>query len=238
MKKTLFYIIAFILLGVWTLDGSATYKKEKWSVYIDPLFGGKESGLIIAQKNPAKTLTLSMGQKIKTQLEKKGIVSYLSREKDLFIPLDERRSQARKKTVDAYLAITVSHSVKDCVNISYPKLEEDTIKKKEEDLDSIIRGSVKEIIVRDSTILAQSIMAELKNRAISTCIDKQPQKYYIIDMDNAFTPTVVIDFGILNANSNTVYILNQTTIEKILEAISEGIEKYFTSKKGDKGTIP
>lgn len=228
MKQMINLSIAFILFGVWIASSSATSVGMGRSVYIDPSFGGKESGPIIEGKYMAKMLTLDMGQKLKEQLTQKGIVASLSRDKDYLVPIEERIAKAKMKKFDVFVTINLSRSSKDCLNVYYPIFELDGSKKKREDIKDILDNLQKKTIAKDSAILARLIADSLKMHSLPICEVNYREDYIL---DNAFTTVVVIDFGVSDAGAMSPYVLDSITINKIWYLIAESIEKYFAIAK-------
>lgn len=76
------------------------------TVVIDPGHGGKDPGAIGVGGVKEKTVALNIALKLKEMLKKtEGITVYLTREKDVFIPLRERTQFANDKKADLFISI-------------------------------------------------------------------------------------------------------------------------------------
>lgn len=229
MNKVLSLCLLFILSGVLLSESFATDEKVRRSVYLDPLFGGKETGPVVDQTHTAKVFTLDTAQKLKVSLEAKGIATSLSMDSDSSIPLEERVTEGRIKRSDVYIAINLNKTTKDCVNIHYPKREQDTTEEKssltEKDLVDILENMRKKHITEGSIKLAESVMRNIKQIAVPVCIEIHSKDDYILN--KAYCPTVIINFGV--SNSPSPYILDSYIMNKIVDAISLAITEHLNS---------
>jgi len=82
------------------------YKKplKKIRVVVDPGHGGDEKGAC-ANNLEEKTLNLQISKKLKKELNKAGAKAYLTRKKDITLPLYERINIAKEKDADILISI-------------------------------------------------------------------------------------------------------------------------------------
>ncbi len=86
-------------------------------VVIDPGHGGKDPGCIGRSGLKEKDITLDIGLRLKKLLEKKlRLQVVMTRDRDVFVPLDERTAIANREKADLFISIHVnaakSHSVR------------------------------------------------------------------------------------------------------------------------------
>src|SRR6056297_2589050 len=74
-------------------------------VVIDPGHGGKDPGAIGPSGVKEKGVVLGIGIRVKYNLDRKGIKTYITREKDEFIPLKDRAVFANRKKADLFVSI-------------------------------------------------------------------------------------------------------------------------------------
>lgn len=74
-------------------------------ILIDPGHGGNDSGVISIHGAAEKHLNLLLAQTIANELKKSGFEVFLTREKDIFIPLDKRVENIAKDKVDLFISI-------------------------------------------------------------------------------------------------------------------------------------
>lgn len=83
-------------------------ERNRWKydiVVIDPGHGGKDPGAIGPAGTKEKDITLDVGLRLRKELEKRGVKVVMTREKDVFIPLDERGKIANR--IDGKLFISL-----------------------------------------------------------------------------------------------------------------------------------
>ena len=74
-------------------------------VVLDPGHGGKDDGSTGAQSSKEKKLTLDLCRKVRTALSDAGCKVYLTREKDVYLPLVERCRKAARWKADVLVSI-------------------------------------------------------------------------------------------------------------------------------------
>ena len=87
---------------------------KKWhqikTVVIDPGHGGKDPGAVNRYGAKEKNIVLDISKRLKRYLEKKGFKVILTRDKDVFIPLQKRSELANKKDADLFISIHANAS--------------------------------------------------------------------------------------------------------------------------------
>jgi len=78
----------------------------KRTVVIDPGHGGVDPGTIGTSGTYEKHITLAMARELKRQLEKNGdFIVFLTRERDIFVPLRDRVGRARERGAELFVSI-------------------------------------------------------------------------------------------------------------------------------------
>jgi N-acetylmuramoyl-L-alanine amidase len=222
-------ILIAIVFGIYVEDIYAIPQKTSPVVYIDPFFGGKDSGPILDQKYAGKTITLDIAKKLSALLAEKGIKTTFSREQDSFLSLAERIKRSRMEGADIYIAITLGQSDKDCITISYAKQLSETYEKRKDDVSHILIDWMGDKIVKESKLLADSIKEKLKAKSVVKCMIVESKRTYLLE--NSFIPTIIIDFQVIKSGPRPTYIRNAITVNKILRAVSEGIQRNIEKKE-------
>jgi len=78
---------------------------SKYIVVIDPGHGGKDAGAIGYKNLIEKKAVLAVAKKVKKILKNRGFKVYLTRNKDIFIPLKKRTKFANRKKADFFISI-------------------------------------------------------------------------------------------------------------------------------------
>lgn len=93
-------------------DGSAVpSRKHRVRVMIDPGHGGKDPGAIGPTGLKEKDVVLAIGRKIREKLSRSGEFDVrMTRDEDVFIPLEERTAMANKGRADIFVSIHINAS--------------------------------------------------------------------------------------------------------------------------------
>jgi N-acetylmuramoyl-L-alanine amidase len=75
------------------------------TVVLDPGHGGKDPGAMGPTGVMEKTVVLGIGLELRKMLEKAGFKVFMTREKDVFIPLGDRTKFANEKKADLFVSI-------------------------------------------------------------------------------------------------------------------------------------
>ena len=87
-------------------DSEVFTKSAELIIAIDAGHGGKDPGVIGANKAYEKTVTLKIAKALKEEIDKlPGLSAVLTRDKDVFIPLSKRVKIAKEKQADLFVSI-------------------------------------------------------------------------------------------------------------------------------------
>jgi N-acetylmuramoyl-L-alanine amidase len=75
------------------------------TVVLDPGHGGKDPGAVGPTGVKEKDVVLGIGLELRTMLEKAGFKVFMTRDKDVFIPLGDRTKFANEKKADLFVSI-------------------------------------------------------------------------------------------------------------------------------------
>ncbi len=85
---------------------SGKASKRKRIIVLDPGHGGKDPGAVgMYGKTYEKNVTLAMGKELQKILRNRGYTVYLTRDRDIFIPLRQRVKIAQKYKADLFMSI-------------------------------------------------------------------------------------------------------------------------------------
>ena len=116
--KMIFKALIILILSGTSICSAATIEYSYKSVYIDPFYGGKDAGPLIAKTYKAKDLTLKIGKLLQQKLEALGAKTSLSRNKDLYLTADMRTIIAKAHAAaDVYVAIRISYQSNDSITL-------------------------------------------------------------------------------------------------------------------------
>jgi len=207
------------------------------TIYLDPWYGGKESGPLFDPKKYGKTITFEIAQKLQSLLEAAEFKVYLSRQGDQDITLEERRFRGKARGADLHLAIKVTLSKADCVRllvasppVKEPQLATETrdLKKLGAEVNDMFTHLKAESIREESLLIAKTISDKFKKWPVPNCVKLVKGKDYILK--NAEEPTVMVDFRI----SPTASTIDDTSLDKIAGLLADSIKEY-SDQRSPKG---
>jgi N-acetylmuramoyl-L-alanine amidase len=223
-------------------------------VVIDPGHGGKDPGAIGPKGLMEKDVVLAIAKKIGEILrEKYNIEVILTRDRDVFIPLEERTAIANSKNADLFISIHTNASPKRRVKgietyilnwttdeesmrvaarenaISFSKMQ-----KAQSELQMILQDLARDNKKDESMRLAHNVqgsMVDILKQDYNEIVDlgvKQALFYVLVGAD---MPSILIEAFFIS-NYEEEKLLSQTSYrEKIAEAIANGIKGYSISSK-------
>ncbi|PAF53552.1 N-acetylmuramoyl-L-alanine amidase [Helicobacter sp. 13S00482-2] len=88
----------------------------KYRIVIDPGHGGKDCGAMGITKVCEKNIVLSVAKFLDQELKKRGYITYMTRNKDIYINLKERTDFANAKNADLFVSIHANSVTKNSSN--------------------------------------------------------------------------------------------------------------------------
>ncbi len=216
------------------------------TVVIDPGHGGKDPGTIGYKGIKEKDVALRIAKKLKTLLEKKlGIKVILTRDRDVFIPLEERPLVATKNNADLFISIHANSSKNDRAagietfylgftknrrSLSIAAYENALYQKNIGQLENVIKKITLNEKLKESRKFALDVNASLwrtvkrldpyaKNRGV--------KKAPFVVLIGTRVPSVLVEIGFLSNKREANIISSRKNQNKIAKALYEGIYKYL-----------
>ncbi len=221
-------------------------------VVIDPGHGGKDPGAIGPNGLYEKDVVLDVAKKLKRILkERYNMEVILTRDKDIFIPLEERTAIANSKKADLFISIHVNAHTRRFVRgietyilnwtddeeamrvaarenaISFKKM-----KKIQDDLQIILhdlaRNNKRDESMRLAHNVQSSIVDTLKGdyREIIDLGVKGALFYVLV---GAEMPSILAEISFISNREEEKRLSEDGYRNKIAEAIAKGVEKYSSS---------
>ncbi len=92
------------------LTGFATSIRQGYHIVVDAGHGGKDPGAISRNGTQEKNITLDISQRLKQNLEAKGFKVTMTRDRDVFLSLEERTEIATRVKADLFVSIHANSS--------------------------------------------------------------------------------------------------------------------------------
>lgn len=243
--------ICFITLFTSQLVYSQSVDQNKLIVVIDPGHGGKDNGTC-GKHSKEKVITLSIAKKLKTYLANHApqIQSFLTRESDEFINLNDRSGLANSLQADLFISIHCNHlhlpSVhgseiyimgleKSAENIEIVKRENNSYfheqgmpgHTSDSDENHILMNMFQYNYLNESAEFANLLLNNMKSR---TSIKQRGVKQAgFVVLKRAGMPGVLFESAYLSNPKDEAYLMSEIGQEKIVQSLGEAIINYLNT---------
>jgi N-acetylmuramoyl-L-alanine amidase len=217
-------------------------------IVLDPGHGGKDTGAIGAGGLMEKDVVLILAKKLAKKLAKEiGVEVVLTRDKDVFIPLEDRTAIANAENADLFISLHVNASpspqakgietyyldnTDDEAAIRLAARENGTSRRNISDIQFILSDLIQNSKLEDSIALAHHLQSSLVSHLGQTAaavkdlgVKKAP--FYVLVQ--AKMPSVLAEIFFIT-NKKEGQLLSQDSYQNaIVEALYRGIKKYRES---------
>ena len=223
--------------------GAALGLKIK-TIVIDPGHGGKDPGAVyngLKEKDIVLEISKYLYEYLKSDPD---LNIHLTRNKDIFIPLEERTAIANKLKADIFISIHanaaknkaasgletfVFNVTNDRAALEVAALENQATTKSISDLQGILKDILKYSKLEESVSLAGSVQSCLvKNVSASTKQNlgvKQAPFYVLV---GATMPAILVETGFLSNNSDASKLKTSAYRKKVAKGIYDGLKEYIS----------
>lgn len=232
-------------------DSVSSGKKDKRKIFIDPGHGGKDSGgnRIFGMKE--KDINLDVALKLNEMLSKHSEFEvFVTRKKDIFIPLNERCEMANKSSSDLFISIHANASknrkengfeiyflsekatdpwsaeVADYEN-SVISLEDDT--KIYDSAALVLHSLAKNEYINEGSILASYVAKNFEKKTPFKNRGIKQAAFYVLR--GTYAAGVLVEIGFMTNLNDQKNMNNLKVRKKVAEAIYKGILEYAKKKE-------
>jgi len=229
---------------------SKHFKPERKKVIVlDPGHGGVDPGAIGVSGIYEKKITLSMAKELKEELDKTGKYTvYLTRNRDVFIPLRERVRIARRYDADLFLSIHADSAVnRRATGLSVYTLSETASDKeaaalaeKENKADIVAGLDFAEHSKEVSDVLLNLAQRETLNRSAELAtfmVQEMRKSTHTLDNTHRFAgfavlkapdvPSILLELGYLSNRTEEKQLQQKSHRKKLAVSARKAIDKYF-----------
>ena len=227
----------------------AKNSNSKRIIVLDPGHGGQDPGAIGCTGVYEKNITLAMARELKKILEKDSRYKvYLTRNRDVFIPLRERVRIARRYKADLFLSIHADSALnKNAKGLSVYTLSETASDKeaaalaeRENKADVIAGLNFAEHSKEVSDILINLAQRETMNRSsefANFMVQEMRKSVKLLDNTHRFAgfavlkapdvPAVLLEMGYLSNRTEEKLLRQESYRRKLAKSASAAIDRYF-----------
>ena len=214
------------------------------NIVIDPGRGGRDLGAIGPHGEMEKDITLAIGNELAKRLKEQGFEVFLTRDEDIFIPLEDRTTFANKKKADLFISIHVNSNpdqsldgvetyflnmTKDDYAIQVASRENETTTKSLSDLQSIINDLMLKSEINESSRFAtyvQDSIMESHQKAGYSCQDHGVKQGLFFVLVGAQMPAILIETGFITNPVESKLLEEESYQNSIIDGIIHGIHAY------------
>jgi len=220
------------------------------TIVIDPGHGGRDPGCYVNKAIREKDIVLKLAKELKGIIEKRlGCEVFLTRNEDVFLPLDERTAFANVNKADIFISLHVnSHKQADIFGLETYFLnmatdesavmlaakENATSEKNISDLQSILNSLMLNTKISESSKLAYNvqdgIIGGIKNNyKTNKNLGVKQAPFYVLIV--AEMPAILIETGFISNSTERKRLQSDKYHEIIANGIVDGIDLYINSIK-------
>jgi N-acetylmuramoyl-L-alanine amidase len=217
-------------------------------IVIDPGHGGKDPGTCSSNGLKEKDIVLDVALRVAKALEEKpGYEVILTRDRDVFIPLEERTAMANAREADLFLSIHVNAapnheakgietyvldltSNKDTMRLA--AMENATSAQQISDLQSILLDLMQNSKLNESLKLAGLVHEEMVsglNKKFSAVSNLGVKKAPFVVLIGAQMPAILIEIAFLSNPEEEKRLKDAAYLAGVADHISHGVAKYIES---------
>ncbi|AKU90577.1 N-acetylmuramoyl-L-alanine amidase [Vulgatibacter incomptus] len=244
--------------GEITLSLAAGLKVKR--VVIDAGHGGKDTGAIARDGTHEKDLTLAIAKKLKTHLSTLGLEVLLTRDRDVFLSLEERTRFANDKHADLFISIHVNAAANKkatgietyTLNLNSDRYamrlaarENATSSRRIGDLELILADLATKANTDDSVRLARlsqdRMTSRLRNKyGASTIRDLGVKQALFFVLVGAKMPAILVETGFLSNPDEAKRLRSDAYQEELARSLADGVRRFIDEReaiaRGDTGS--
>ncbi len=213
-------------------------------IVIDPGHGGKDPGAIGPDGIEEKNITLRIGTMLADKLRSMGFDVIMTRDKDVFIPLEERTAIANMSNADIFISIhanaSLSRSAKgittyylstthDRASMLVAARENATSTRKLSDLQLILEDLMKTAKINESAVFARDIQSNLVENLRSdhySTPDLGVRSAPFFVLMHANMPSILIETSFVTNPTEEHLLMQRRYEESIVNGVVKGILQY------------
>lgn len=217
------------------------------TIVIDPGHGGKDPGASYYGIKE-KDVVLDLGLRLRKLIKQKhpGLKVYMTRETDIFIPLEERTAFANRKRADLFVSIHINAArnkrasgietyvlnvTKDKRALAVAALENQATAKSLSDLQGILKDIMLNSKLEESLMLAGMVQKHLTTNVKAKSLGVKSAPFYVLV--GAKMPSILIECGFVSNRKESKKLQTKKYRQKIAEGIYKGLESYVKQFNGD-----
>ena len=211
------------------------------TIVIDPGHGGKDPGALGKGSLQEKAIVLSISEKLREVLTRKGYTVLMTRDTNRYIPLKQRTAFATQHKADLFLSIHANASENTKAKgietyyltvTSTDKASADIAARENADsgysiqeLETLLKGIIQESKSEDSKRLARQVQQALVQA--TGAVDRGVKHARFVVLIGTNVPAILIETGFISNPTEGRKLATSAYQHKIVTAIAQGIERFL-----------
>lgn len=247
MKALRLFLLTAVLSAFSVPALSADRAPSAGVIVIDPGHGGDDTGAVGPRGLEEKDVTLSVAMKLSRILkEKLGCRVLLTRDSDVFVPLEERTAFANRNGADLFISIHANAAPSkeakgvETFFLSFESTDEDArrvaafenaILKEDknrgagqDDLKEILMDLVQTESHHESSVLAEAVHTSMLN--ITGYEDRGVKQAPFVVLIGAAMPAILVEVGFISNPAEEKKLSSEKVHSKIADSIAKGVAEF------------
>ncbi len=237
-------------------EGKKDMASKPLRIVIDPGHGGADTGAIGPNGVMEKTVTLALSKKLAAELEEKtGASVYLTRTKDIDVPLEKRNAFANTKKADLFISVHANanknkkvsgietYYLNNATDEAAKRLalrENKSAAKPQGEVDRILLTLFQNYNTEESKIFADDVhktMIKSLTKRYKDLKDHDVKSALFYVLVGAKCPGILVETSFISNPVEEKRLTNPTYQENIANAIAAGVERYIKINKDRVATL-
>ena len=218
-------------------------------IVIDPGHGGKDPGAVSPSGIKEKDVNLRIARMLAKELRSKGIEVIMTRERDVFLPLEERAAIANSREADLFISIHINSApareargmetyILDMTARDEDAMREDALEnapstRSYSELQSIVQELLNNTKLQESLRLAESVhhntLDGLRRVYGERIHDRGVRRAPFVVLIGARMPALMVEAGFISNPEEERLLNDQRYLSRLVEGIAAGVNHYAGS---------
>ena len=209
-------------------------------IVLDPGHGGRDPGAIGLWGIKEKDIVLDICRRAKRILRRKGYKVYLTRTKDVFVPLEARTAFANQRHADLFVSVHLNFSrdrrasgtetyylsfASDREAKELAAFENATASNRIGDIEEVLKGILKNTKIVESRALASTVQGCLVSRCRRK--DRGVRTAPFVVLIGADMPAVLVEICFISNPKEARLIREGWFRQRVALALADGVERYI-----------
>ncbi|MBN1596491.1 N-acetylmuramoyl-L-alanine amidase [candidate division FCPU426 bacterium] len=213
---------------------------KKYLIVVDAGHGGKDPGAIGPSRLQEKVVTLEIARQLAKMLRERGLRVLMTRDKDVFISLEERAAMANRAQADLFISIHANASRNRKANGSQvfiynreasSRHAADAARLENQDANylEIIKDDLRQSVHEESSINAAGLISQQFEKLSLDVKNIERAPFYVLAKSHM--PSILVETAFISNHEEEKRLRSRLFCQKLAEGIALGIRQYHQEKQ-------